>query len=120
MTMLAVVNSLMDRIGLKNKVFLGALVIVVATLVIFRPILSGSDEGTLHPWSSDTLGHLLKVEFVADALQSGNPYPQVFPDWYGGVQLLRYFPPLPYYILAGIYFVSGDIVFTSGAFVFGA
>ena len=113
-------KNLAEGIGPKTKILFGALVIIAAALAIYSPVLHGAEQRALHPWSSDTLGHLLKVEFVAQAFQSGDFYPQLFPDWYGGVQLLRYFPPLPYYLLAGIYLLSGDIVFTGGAFVFGA
>ncbi len=71
------------------------LLILIVGLVIYRPILGGSGDGLLYPWASDTMGHLLKVEFIASELQAGRLYPQLFPQWYSGVQLLRYFPPIP-------------------------
>lgn len=97
---------------------LAGLLILVVALVIYRPILAGTGDGLLYPWASDTMGHLLKVEFIASELQAGRFYPQLFPDWYSGVQLLRYFPPVPYYLLAGIFLISRDIVLTAGVFVF--
>ena len=106
--------------GPRIATVLAIVAIVVAALVIYRPILTLSPSEGLHPWASDTLGHLLKTQFMAEELRSGNLYPQLFPDWYGGVQLLRYFPPLPYYLLAGLFLLSGNIVFAGGAFVFGA
>lgn len=120
MTTMVRLKNLAQGIGPKTKILFGALVITAAALAIYSPVLHGAEEGALHPWSSDTLGHLLKVEFVAQAFRSGDFYPQLFPDWYGGMQLLRYSSPLPHYLLAAVYLLSGDIVFTGGAFVFGA
>ncbi len=120
MTTMVRLKNLVEGIGPKTKILFAAPVIIVAALAVYNPVLQFAEEGALHPWSYDTLGHLLKVEFVAQAFRSGDFYPRLFPDWYGSMQLLRYFPPLSYSLLAGLYLLSGDIVFTGGAFVFGA
>lgn len=96
--------------------FAGILILAVG-LAIYWPILAGSGGGLLYPWASDTMGHLLKAEFIASELQEGRLYPQLFPQWYSGVQLLRYFPPFPYYLLAGIFLICRDIVLTAGFFI---
>ena len=51
------------------------------------------------PWGSDTLGHLLRFDFIRRNIQADNWYPQIMPEWYMGMQLLRYYGPLPYYFL---------------------
>lgn len=96
---------------------LAALIIVLITLVAYRGILL-MGEGERYPWSSDTFGHLIKVEYLYQQLQAGNLYPEIFPAWYNGVQLLRYYGPLPYYSLAGLYYLSGDIFVAGNWFIF--
>ena len=97
---------------------LAGLLILAVGLAVYWPILAGSDGGLLYHWASDTMGHLLKVEFIASEVQEGRLYPQLFPQWYSGVQLLRYFPLVPYYLLAGIFMICRDIVLTAGIFIF--
>ena len=95
-------------------------IIAVSALYLFWPVTFGAGEAAVYPWASDTMGHLLKVEFIAEEIRAGNFYPQLFPDWYSGVQLLRYFPPLSYYLVTGIFFLTGNIFLSAGVFVFGA
>ena len=104
----------------RNSVLIAALTISGWALFVYWPILFPAYREALHPWGSDTLGHLLKAEFIVDGIKAGNFYPQIFPNWYSGVLLLRYFPPLPYYLLAGIFLITNNIVFASGILVFTA
>lgn len=65
------------------------------TLAVYAPALTGSGL----PWGSDTLGHLMKVSYLGQQIRQGVFYPNLFPGWYLGIQLFRYYPPLPYYLL---------------------
>ena len=82
-------------------------------LFLYRPILSagaGPGQAPLVPWSSDALGHALKVEYLSQQLGEGVAYPDLLPDWYLGVQMLRYYPPLPYYAMVTLSAMSGGAV----------
>jgi len=100
-------SRLIARLNLNNRVKLlvGAVLIGVAALLIFRPIRFPPARVPLYPWASDTLGHMLKVDYLGDNLTQGIFNPRVFPDWYMGMQFMRYYPPLPYFLIAGLQFV---------------
>jgi len=93
---------------MKNKVSrllwpLSPLWLALLTLTLYAPALTG--QGL--PWGSDTLGHLMKVDYLAEQWTLGRFYPNLFPGWYLGIQLFRYYPPLPYYLLLPLYWLSG-------------
>lgn len=74
-------------------------IILLAVILAYQPVWSAFDNRLLVPWGSDTLGHLYRYEFVKANIQEGHWYPQIMPQWYMGMQLLRYYPPLPYYMI---------------------
>ena len=59
------------------------------------------------PQGADIWGHLFKVKFLYDQIKSGCFFPQSTQYWYNGTGLFRYWPPLSYYIAAGVMFVTG-------------
>ncbi|GAB4531561.1 MAG: 6-pyruvoyl-tetrahydropterin synthase-related protein [Anaerolineales bacterium] len=71
--------------------------ITLATAGIYYKTLFRTDG--LYPWASDGLSHVMKAAYLQDELSQGVIYPEFFPDWYFGAQVLRYYPPLPYYAL---------------------
>jgi uncharacterized membrane protein len=87
----------------------GAL-IVGATLLLYRSVLFVPAGQPRYPWGSDSLGHVFRAEFVQQQLAAGHLYPALLPDWYLGIQLLRYYPPLPYYLMIGTAGFTGDMV----------
>jgi uncharacterized membrane protein len=90
---------------------LGSALLVAATvLAAFRGIWQPATDGATYPWGSDTLGHLIKAEYLQQEIAAGHFYPNIFPAWYSGVQLMRYYPPLPYYVLALINLVTRDMI----------
>ena len=100
-------SRLIARLNLNNRVKLlgGAFLIGLAALLIFRPILFPPAGVPLYPWASDTLGHMLKVDYLGENLTQGIFNPRLLPDWYMGMQFMRYYPPLPYFLIAGLQFV---------------
>jgi len=100
-------SRLIAGLNLNNRVKLlgGAFLIGLAALLIFRPILFPPAGVPLNPWASDTLGHMLKVDYLGENLTQGIFNPRVLPDWYMGMQFMRYYPPLPYFLIAGLQFV---------------
>lgn len=75
----------------------------VASIFLYLHITS---KGT-YPWGSDSWYHLFKVHLLYESILSGNLYPLYTDLWYNGIQPLRYWAPLPYYILAGFEFLTG-------------
>ncbi len=97
---------------------LGALVIIVATMVIYFGVIFPRDADAIYPWSSDAWGHLVKADYLGEQIGDGVFYPDLFPAWYSGQQLLRYFPPLSYYMLVGLHEVTGNIFTAGNLYVF--
>jgi uncharacterized membrane protein len=95
----------------------GLVIIALATLLVYRGILFPPDGRAAYPWSSDTLGHVLKAEFLQREVASGRLYPNILPSWYMGIQMLRYYPPLPYYLLVGLTYAMGDSVAAANWFI---
>ena len=113
------VNRLFSKLKLNSAVQLagGVFLIVLAALLVFRVILFPPAGVSLNPWASDTMGHLLKVEYLSESLRQGFFYPKVFPDWYMGMQFMRYYPPLPYFMLAGLQQVTPKMVLAANWFI---
>lgn len=56
--------------------------------------------GPHFPASEDAAGHLYKSTMLIESLQSGHGVPVLFPGWYAGSEAFRYWPHLPYFLLA--------------------
>ena len=54
----------------------------------------------VYPSGSDTMCHVYRGDFVYRSILEGNWWPSYNPMWYNGVQLLRYWAPLPAYFMA--------------------
>lgn len=70
--------------------YLGLAIAVVAVV---------SRNGT-YPSGSDTMYHIYRGQWLYDSIGRGDLWPLVNPMWYNGVELLRYWPPLPAYFMA--------------------
>jgi uncharacterized membrane protein len=96
--------------GLGFGIFLCVLTIWLYREILFAP-------AGMIPWGSDTLGHVLKAEYLRRSIENGIYYPNIFPGWYMGLQMLRYHPPLPYYLLVLIFGLTTDMVKASAWFI---
>lgn len=54
----------------------------------------------VYPSGSDTMYHVYRGDYVYNSIKSGNLFPLYDPMWYNGVKLLRYWSPLPAYVMA--------------------
>lgn len=54
----------------------------------------------VYPSGSDTMYHVYRGDFVYRSVLAGNWWPAYDPMWYNGVELLRYWAPLPAYFMA--------------------
>lgn len=95
-----------------RQYLLAAALVLSLSLLVYQQILWPPVEKRF-PWGSDSWGHLFKAEMLYEQIQQGNYYPQFTEYWYNGVQPFRYWAPLPYYALAALRGLCGDI-FTAG------
>lgn len=79
-------------------VILVSLAVVLAALAVraFAVLLAGPH----FPLGEDMLGHTYKSTILLESLQSGRGVPIMFPGWYAGSESFRYWPHLPYLLLA--------------------
>jgi len=91
---------------------LACILIILAAFLVYHSIIFPPYEQRF-PWGSDTWGHLFKADYLYHEILKGNYYPQFTEYWYNGVQPFRYWAPLPYYVLALLEAITGD-VFTGG------
>lgn len=95
----------------------GIILIGLVSLFLYRNILLPPTGIQLYPWASDTLGHVIKAEYLQAQIEMGKLYPDLFPGWYVGVQMLRYYPPLPYYLLVVLTTVIGHSIAAANWFI---
>lgn len=80
-----------------------------------------------YPTGSDTFAHLYKAQVLYEHIKSGDFWPLFDPDWYNGVQMMRFWAPLPVYTIAlciaigkgsvfNGYIIFAGVVFLAGAF----
>lgn len=60
-----------------------------------------------YPSGTDTFCHIYKGNVLYDQISKGNWYPLYDQYWYNGVQMMRYWAPLPVYFLAFCQFIAG-------------
>lgn len=91
-------------------------VVLLAAFIAYHGVLFPPAE-MHYPWGSDSWGHLFKAEYLYNEILKGNYYPQFTEYWYNGSQPFRYWAPLPYYVLALIRSVTGDIFYAGNFYV---
>ena len=76
----------------------------VSFLIMYLVSKSG-----VYPSGSDTMCHIYKGSVLYQQIKQGNWYPLFDPMWYNGVEMMRYWAPLPVYFLAMCQaFAGGD------------
>jgi uncharacterized membrane protein len=96
---------------------IGVVIITMAAVVFYWPILTLQDPNAI-PWGSDSLGHIAKAEFLQDSIRLSFYNPTIFPEWYMGSQIFRYYPLLPYYVLLIFGWIFGNLVLSSFLYIF--
>lgn len=79
-----------------------ACVSVAVTLLI-------TDSG-LYPRGSDTFCHIYRADLLLQNIKAGNFYPLYDSMWYNGVEIMRYWGPLPLYLLAFLQWLCNDML----------
>lgn len=78
------------------------LYLAVAVLVVAVVAVNGK-----YPSGSDVMYHIYRGDWLYHSIGEGNWWPLLNPMWYNGVELLRYWAPLPAYAMALCQFLAG-------------
>ncbi len=97
------------------EISIALLLSALAIIYAIWPLLTAS--GSLYPATVDGLGHLTRVQYLADCWQQGI-WPSWFPHWYNGSTVTQYYPPLSFLILGLIHLLTQDITLTLAIFIF--
>ncbi len=62
----------------------------------------------MYPSGMDTFCHIYKGDAIYAAVSKGDFFPIYDPLWYNGVELLRFWEPLPVYLMAFCRFLGGS------------
>lgn len=88
---------------------------ILLTIVYQRDVLFASND--LYPSAYDFLGHMAKIEYIADSFRVG-VLPSWYPHWYSGSTVIQYYPPFSYLCLVPVYMISGSAMVTFKFFSF--
>ncbi len=65
----------------------------------------------VYPSGLDSYSHLYRGDLLKWNVQHGNWYPLYDPYWFNGAQTMRYFGPIPIYLLAAIEMITGGDIY---------
>ena len=85
--------------------------LAVSVLVVFLVKNNGA-----YPTGSDTMYHIFRGDYVYNSIKEGSWYPIYNSMWYNGVEILRYWSPLPAYVMAFCQYLASGSQF--GAYLF--
>jgi len=101
----------------RKGIIIGILTIGIAALITTAIVQMTNS----YPTGSDVYGHLFKIKTLYEEIQNGNYYPIYTTNWYSGIELFRYWPPLSYYFVCIFMFMTGaDIYKAFLIFIFAA
>lgn len=98
----------MNRRWNKRTVLLtvGACAVIAALAAFLMYVIYGWGN---YPSGSDTYCHLYRADVILENIREGNWFPLYDPYWYNGVEIMRYWGPVPLYVLALTQYIGGDI-----------
>jgi len=80
-----------DKIQFRIELILALIITGLACAASLSNYLLVSNDS--YPFTSDAMGHMAKVHFLAESLSRGE-FPSWFPYWYNGATVTQYYPPL--------------------------
>lgn len=90
---------------------LGCLLVIGIYAAISFVVMYLVSRSGVYPSGSDTMCHIYKGSVLYQALKNGNWYPLFDPMWYNGVEMMRYWAPMPVYFLAMCQALAGGDCF---------
>ena len=109
---------------MKRKVGVAVTLVLYAAIAVLIAMVI--HWGGNYPAGVDTMCHVYKGDVLYHSILEGNWYPLYDNFWYNGVQMMRYWAPLPVYFLAlcqalaGGSEIAGYLVFNGLVFFLGA
>lgn len=109
----------------KQPYYLIALMPILSVFLAYVVARLVANSG-VYPSGADTMCHLYKGNVLYNAIGDGDFWPIYDPLWYNGVEMMRYWAPLPVYVLAGCQLLGGGspmqgfLVFVMLIFIVGA
>ncbi len=91
----------------KNKSKYLLLFMPIVYLLIAIAIVVVVSRSGIYPSGSDTMYHIYRGDSVYRSIKEGNWYPLYNAMWYNGVELMRYWAPLPAYFVAACQALAG-------------
>jgi uncharacterized membrane protein len=98
-----------DRKQYRIELILALLVIGLVCAADLSNLLLASND--FYPLTSDAMGHMGKVQFIAESLSRGE-FTSWFPYWYDGATVTQYYPPLSYWVMAPIFMLTKNVMLT--------
>jgi uncharacterized membrane protein len=90
-----------------TKYILGAIASIAFLALIAIILMYIMKANRYFASGNDIWGHLFKTDLMYQNIKNGNYYPLYTDLWYNGVQPFRYWAPLPYYLMAGLQYITG-------------
>lgn len=84
---------------------LGFIILILLSIPLMYYIKS---TGVIN--GADIYGHLYKTDTLYNNIKAGNFFTLYDSQWYNGIQMFRYWPPLSYYFLALLQFLCNGVI----------
>lgn len=108
-------KSIDDKVQFRIELVLALVITGLACAAGFSNLLFASND--LFPLTSDAMGHMAKVRFLAESYAQGE-FPSWFPYWYNGSTVAQYYPPLSYWLMTPIFMLVKNAMITFKIYCF--
>lgn len=92
----------------RKSYYLILLMPILYALLAYGMVILVHNSG-VYPSGKNTLAHLYKGDVLYHAICRGDYWPAFDFYWYNGVEMLRYWAPLPAYLLAACQWIGGGV-----------
>lgn len=83
--------------------FLAPLTYLIVSVIVVMLVI----KSNAYPRGSDTMYHVYRGNMLYHSILKGNWWPQIDAMWYNGVELMRYWAPLPAFFMAACQALGG-------------
>ena len=83
--------------------FLAPILFLIVAILVVLTVSANS----IYPTGSDVMYHIYRGHTLFESIKGGNWWPLLDPMWYNGVELMRYWAPLPAFFLAACEWIGG-------------
>lgn len=94
-------------LSLRQWLFTG--IYVLCTVALAAAVVMLLKTYGAYPGGDDTYCHLYRADLILHQIENGNWFPLYDPYWYNGVEIMRYWGPVPLYVLAFTQWAGGSV-----------